>query len=537
MRKKIINLLVLFFIMALQANAYNKRGVVHINIHVPAGNESASMKLSILNKVKTVLPNNVNIRYTETTNSINIIINEANSKLDGSNLDGKLLLRQVYKLLTQTGIAHPTATSGSSGSPVISGPRRNDPASSSTQVSPTIDFIYYANQHAVVAVPDPKGKLYSCANFWANFLIGKNMGPEWMSYCSRAIEGQEKYQAIHDSLYNSSIFNAYYNSLESGDQFNVDANLYDMYQFGFPVYVHTIAVKNDGTGYSDENDQIFNDVDAYFKTLYYYPYGSTTKTYLPDSLIDIETQIQAEFYATAKPQDNTKMLSWVKYKSGVPFKDFANFSSYCDGLGTNCVLTNRDNFEITRTPINYKSQNNFYKNNAPVSYFYEDDVKITDLEGVTLLKLKERKTLTIHLTNLAEVGDGSIPVWYGTENYHAMIAEVISWADSNGVSYKKEGNSFVKVEPTATNFSIDNLYPNPASGNTVNMDISSIAEFGNGTLKILDMRGVTLKEESINIPKGSTQTPIDIENIAAGMYMVELNNGAERNTKVFSIVR
>lgn len=75
-----------------------------------------------------------------------------------------------------------------------------------------------------------------------------------------------------------------------------------------------------------------------------------------------------------------------------------------------------------------------------------------------------------------------------------------------------------------------NIYPNPA-GNVATLDFD-INTNSIGDVRIVDMMGKTIEKRTINYYSGNNKVLLDLNNLAAGVYFVTLQTGAETSNTV-----
>jgi hypothetical protein len=93
-------------------------------------------------------------------------------------------------------------------------------------------------------------------------------------------------------------------------------------------------------------------------------------------------------------------------------------------------------------------------------------------------------------------------------------------------SAKGEVNQLVKLKTVLPKENIDNnlkVYPNPVKGNTLNIDLFETDKF---TYTIKNMLGQV-------VVKGVSEGKVDVSELNAGMYFIEVNDGDETLTKKF----
>lgn len=67
------------------------------------------------------------------------------------------------------------------------------------------------------------------------------------------------------------------------------------------------------------------------------------------------------------------------------------------------------------------------------------------------------------------------------------------------------------------------LYPNPASGDALNILFASAKDLRNVTLRITDMSGKTIFSETIGLSEGFNKHTVPVNGLAGGIYMMQLS--------------
>lgn len=75
------------------------------------------------------------------------------------------------------------------------------------------------------------------------------------------------------------------------------------------------------------------------------------------------------------------------------------------------------------------------------------------------------------------------------------------------------------------------LAPNPAQGGNTNLLIDAKQNLNNTRILITDINGRTVSQETRNIRSGFQQIPLNVSNLSAGMYMINISGEGFRNTQ------
>lgn len=135
------------------------------------------------------------------------------------------------------------------------------------------------------------------------------------------------------------------------------------------------------------------------------------------------------------------------------------------------------------------------------------------------------------LANVTAAGNSSTPKSYSFTDrnieYKATYYR-LKEIDKDGASvYSK----VARINPSRNGFSINNIYPKPASGTITlewNNNIASQSK-----VIIRDMSGRTLKAENIIGNSGFNKYTLNIENISKGMFIIELQSEGRLATATF----
>ncbi|PHI20355.1 hypothetical protein CEQ90_07795 [Lewinellaceae bacterium SD302] len=77
-------------------------------------------------------------------------------------------------------------------------------------------------------------------------------------------------------------------------------------------------------------------------------------------------------------------------------------------------------------------------------------------------------------------------------------------------------------------------YPNPSTSSTLFIPYNAV-EMGEATIKVYNLNGALLRQQSELIARGQQILPIDISSLNPGTYLIELQIGEERKTATFVV--
>jgi len=107
-------------------------------------------------------------------------------------------------------------------------------------------------------------------------------------------------------------------------------------------------------------------------------------------------------------------------------------------------------------------------------------------------------------------------------------------SNESQVLYYYEGeNTSVPIEQTKLAGNIK-LYPNPAMGNMINIEIENPAG-DSADVMMYDITGRLIKRQTLTVNNGVIQLPIN--ELASGQYYVSISHAGKEMTKTLSIAR
>ncbi len=122
------------------------------------------------------------------------------------------------------------------------------------------------------------------------------------------------------------------------------------------------------------------------------------------------------------------------------------------------------------------------------------------------------------------------PFDYNDANINGKAFYRIKVGDIDGRIYHSK---IVAVTGKEKGFEINSLTPTAITANAI-LSMSS-ANTGNAQIELLNFYGVIVKRVSVKLNKGSTDLTLDMGNLAAGNYILSLNNGfSNRKTVRFT---
>jgi hypothetical protein len=102
-------------------------------------------------------------------------------------------------------------------------------------------------------------------------------------------------------------------------------------------------------------------------------------------------------------------------------------------------------------------------------------------------------------------------------------------SDASTMTFKY--NSPVSIRENSSLFSaVSALYPNPASSKFY-LDVTSTQDLQGSSLKIYNSLGSVVATKMVLLSKGKNTLMIDAENLEAGVYFVNLSNGASKSIR------
>jgi|GEM_PF-2171590 len=176
---------------------------------------------------------------------------------------------------------------------------------------------------------------------------------------------------------------------------------------------------------------------------------------------------------------------------------------------------------VTLTSFNAKNVEN--KSTELVwSTEVEENSKSFEIERSTNGRSFER------IGNILAQGDSNSPTNYRFEDHftthHPIYYYRLKMIDIDGAF---EYSNIVAVRFSAKNeFTIQNLYPNPANTNEVWLTLATSKDISS-TISLFDNLGRSVISQNTNLPAGQTEIALDINHLPNGLYMVvvETTNG------------
>ena len=164
-----------------------------------------------------------------------------------------------------------------------------------------------------------------------------------------------------------------------------------------------------------------------------------------------------------------------------------------------------------------------------------DDDQLWSLGSVTLtdaaagggVKFRANTAWTVNW------GAADFPSGVGTQDG----ANILCVAGTYNISFNSETGEYLFSDPTGTEEILSpsavKVYPNPAS-QTLTIDLQELNVSGQASMRIFDMQGRVLRQTNVNV---SGILSIDISDLNAGNYLLNLSNGEFTVGKRFSVAR
>ncbi|MFI5172501.1 MAG: T9SS type A sorting domain-containing protein, partial [Chitinophagales bacterium] len=134
--------------------------------------------------------------------------------------------------------------------------------------------------------------------------------------------------------------------------------------------------------------------------------------------------------------------------------------------------------------------------------------------------------------NTTQAGTRYIKVygWAGAMSTTDCYDMLLSLSSS---SWRTDG-SFAEIAEEYDN-SIIGVFPNPATGNVINVDYFSVQEDMNVSVQVFDILGRLMSNNSHPVVAGENMIEMNVANLESGFYFVVISNGKSKYSEKFGI--
>ena len=175
--------------------------------------------------------------------------------------------------------------------------------------------------------------------------------------------------------------------------------------------------------------------------------------------------------------------------------------------------------QVNLTPMGTKNVVTFTFNNINLPAQATDDLRSNGMF-----------TYTVHINPDLAVGS---QIRNHASIYFDYNAPVVTNSTLNTIGTANPAN--VGVKPVAGAYSSFTVYPNPANS-SFNAIINSNAS-GNATITVTDVTGKTLITKTIAIQRGAQTIPVDVSQVAPGIYFVSCTENGQIQTRKLVIMK